>query len=604
MRVSFCTFACLLFALHALAQQKPTRLIVRGDDMGYAHSGNEALIRCYTEGIETSIEVIVPSPWFPEAVQLLRQHPGVDVGVHLALTSEWDNVKWRPVSDCRSLKDAKGYFYPMVYPNPNYPGQAILENPWTIADVEKEFRAQIELALRQIPRLSHISGHMNCTGMTPEVAALTLRLAREYQLDYDLGAQGVVPLGYDGSAKTPDERRQGFLKMLETLESGKTYLYVEHPGLNNAELQAIHHIGYEDVAGHRQAVTDIFTSEQVKNRIREKGIELVSYNEVFNALPRSTPQAEGFDPKAVDRYLEAVAKSGQDLHSLMILRHGKVVAERWLGEHAPAKRHILNSVSKTFTATAVGFAVAEKRLRVSDKVISFFPDDLPDSISPYLAALQVRDLLSMTVGHGVDHTGEIRNQTGSWERLFLSFPIEHRPGTKFVYNSLASYMLSAIVQKVSGEPLTDYLYPRLFRPLGITGVEWQSSPSGVNTGGWGLFVTTEDMAKMGQFLLQKGNWEGRQLLPATWFEEATAAHSVQPPQWLSADTKPEDSDWVQGYGYQLWRCRHGAYRADGANGQFIIVLPEQDAVIVTTANIGNMQAEINLIWEYLLPGLR
>src|SRR5689334_21340343 len=147
--------------------QKPARLIVRGDDMGFSHSGNEALIKCFNEGIETSIEVIVPSPWFLEMVKLLEQNPKVDVGIHLALTSEWDNVKWRPVAHVPSLTDADGYFYPFIWPNKNYPGRGILENKWTLEDVEKEFRAQIELALKKIPRISHVSGHMGCTHMDP-----------------------------------------------------------------------------------------------------------------------------------------------------------------------------------------------------------------------------------------------------------------------------------------------------------------------------------------------------------------------------------------------------------------------------------------------------
>jgi CubicO group peptidase (beta-lactamase class C family) len=188
--------------------------------------------------------------------------------------------------------------------------------------------------------------------------------------------------------------------------------------------------------------------------------------------------------------------------------------------------------------------------------------------------------------------------------MFLALPIEHKPGTKFVYNSLATYMLSAIVQKVTGEKVIDYLYPRLFRPLGIVGAKWEVSPTGINTGGWGLYIKTEDMAKMGQFTLQKGKWNGKQLLPTAWFDEATAAHITQPPVWFPAGGDVKDSDWVQGYGYQLWRCRHNAFRADGANGQFIIVLPEKDAVIVTTANITDMQGEINLIWDNLLPALK
>ena len=133
---------------------------MRGDDMGYTHSGNQALIMCYQQGIEKSVEVLVPSPWFAEAVKLLKQNPGIDVGIHLDLTSEWENIKWRPLTDCKSLQDSAGYFFPMVYPNKNYPGRAISEHHWKIEDVEKEFRAQIELALKEIPYISHFSAHM------------------------------------------------------------------------------------------------------------------------------------------------------------------------------------------------------------------------------------------------------------------------------------------------------------------------------------------------------------------------------------------------------------------------------------------------------------
>lgn len=600
----FCTLLFCLLVILVYAQQKTIRLIVRGDDMGYTHSGNEALIKCYKEGIETSIELLVPSPWFPEAVKLLKQNPGVDVGIHLALTSEWENVKWRPLSDCPSLKDSNGYFYPMVFPNKNYPGQSIMEKNWRIEDIEKEFRAQIELALKLVPRISHISSHMNCTNMTDEVKALTKKLAKEYNIDIDLEDYRVTRVGYDGPSKTPAEKIQSFMGMLDKLKPGNTYWFIDHPGIDNEELKAVYHIGYENVAMDRQGVTNLFTDDKVKEMIRTKGIKLVSYNDVGKALPRSTPEAEGVSSKGISNYLKAVKESGQDLHSLMILRHGKVIAENWFGEYASDKSHIMHSVSKTFTATALGFAVAENRLKVTDKVISFFPRDLPEKVLPYLAELQVRDLLTMSVGHDTDPTKEIRSQNGSWERMFLSTPIEHKPGTKFVYNSLATYMLSAIVQKVTGEKVIDYLYPRLFRPLGITSAEWLTSPTGINTGGWGLFIKTEDMAKMGQFLLQKGTWNGEQLLPTAWFEEATTAHITQAPSWVKPGTKAKDSDWMQGYGYQLWRSRNNSYRADGADGQFIIVLPDKDAVIVTTAKIGDMQAEINLIWKHLLPAIK
>lgn len=266
-----------LFFLSTACAQQPIRLIVRGDDMGYAHAGNEALIKCYKEGIQKTIEVIVPSPWFPEAVKMLADNPGVDVGVHIALTSEWDNEKWRPLTDCPSLKDADGYFYPMVWPNKNYPGQAIRENKWKIEDIEKEMRAQIELAIKKIPRISHISAHMGCTDLNDTVRALTARMVKEYNIHIDLKALGVKGISYDGPHKTSEEKIQSFINMLNKLESGNTYLFVDHPGLNTPELQAIHHIGYEDVATDRQGVVDTWTSEKVKAVIKQRGIQLISY---------------------------------------------------------------------------------------------------------------------------------------------------------------------------------------------------------------------------------------------------------------------------------------------------------------------------------------
>ncbi len=261
--------------------QRPPRLIVRGDDMGFTHSGNEAIIKSYKEGIETSIEVIVPSPWFPEAVKLLAKNPTVDVGIHLAITSEWENVKWRPLSDCPSIQDKNGYFYPMVFPNKNYPGQSVSENKWDIADIEKEFRAQIETALRNIPRISHISGHMGCPFLSESVRAMTKRLAKEYKIDIDPeGDYGVTRMEFDGPHATYTEKIDSFIKALGKLEKGRTYLFVEHPGFNNEELKAISHIGYEDVAGDRQGVTDLFTNEKVKAFIRQKGIELISYKDL------------------------------------------------------------------------------------------------------------------------------------------------------------------------------------------------------------------------------------------------------------------------------------------------------------------------------------
>lgn len=319
------------------------------------------------------------------------------------------------------------------------------------------------------------------------------------------------------------------------------------------------------------------------------------------ALPRSTPEAEGVSAEGIRQFVEAVEASTHEFHSFMVLRHGKVVAEGWWHPYRPDLKHTMYSCSKSFTATAIGFAVSEKRLTVNDKVTSFFPDDLPPSISPNLAALRVRDLLSMSTGHEPDPTFVV-GRDSNWVKSFFEQPMVHPPGTKFLYNTLATYVLSAIAQKVTGQKLLDYLTPRLFEPLGIRDIDWESDPRGINVGGWGLRLKTEDMAKFGQLFLQKGRWNGRQILPETWVEEASALQIVQHPDLPQA--KRDSSDWEQGYAYQMWRSRHNSYRGDGAYGQFIMVLPELDAVVVGTAETHDMQGEFNLIWKYLLPALR
>ena len=320
---------------------------------------------------------------------------------------------------------------------------------------------------------------------------------------------------------------------------------------------------------------------------------------VADTFPRSVPEKEGVSSRGILNFIEAVEQSGQELHSFMLLRHGKVIAEGWWNPYQPDLKHILYSTSKTFTSTAIGFAVSEGRLTVEDKVISFFPDQLPDTVSDNLAALRVKDLLSMTVGQNPEPFGLLRGQ--HWVKSFLAVPIIDEPGTKFLYNSVATYMLSAIVQKVTGEKLMDYLTPRLFEPLAIKDADWEVDSDGINTGGWGLRVKTEDMAKLGQLYLQKGRWNDQQLLPEKWIDEATTAKIMQKPD--ITDEKKAMDDWAQGYGYQIWRCRNNAFRADGAFGQYIIVMPEQDAVVAITANAGNMQKEIDMVWEHLLPAI-
>ncbi|HSH94857.1 MAG TPA: serine hydrolase, partial [Roseimicrobium sp.] len=293
-------------------------------------------------------------------------------------------------------------------------------------------------------------------------------------------------------------------------------------------------------------------------------------------LPRSTPEAEGISSQAVLKFLDSIAAGGFELHSFMLMRHGKVVAEGWWNPYGPELNHTMYSMSKSFTSTAVGFAVAEGRLSVDDKVISFFPESLPSTISDNLAALRVKDLLTMSVGNEKEPTSATV-LSEDWVKTFLEQPITHKPGAVFLYNSAATYMCSAIVQKKTGQRILDYLTPRLFQPLGVEGMTWETCPRGINTGGWGLSIKTEGLARFGQLYLNKGNWHGRQILPASWIEEATTFKIQQPTP--AKPSRPNDkNDWLQGYGYQFWRSQNGAYRGDGAFGQYTIVMPEQDAV--------------------------
>src|SRR5664279_2121312 len=323
---------------------------------------------------------------------------------------------------------------------------------------------------------------------------------------------------------------------------------------------------------------------------------------VITSLPRSVPEKEGVSSQGIIDFLNAAAKSKNEFHSLIFLRHGKVIAEGWWNPYKPDLHHTLYSLSKSFTATAVGFAVTEKKMSVSDKVVSFFPDALPDTISHYLAGMTVRDLLTMSAGMDPDPTFKIVANDSNWVKSFLKVPVVHEPGTKFLYNTLATYMLSAIVQKVTGEKVIDYLKPRLFEPLVIEGMDWEVDPHGINCGGWGLRLKTEDLAKFGQLFLQKGQWNGKQILPASWIEEASTKKIDQAPD--ARQSQKDSSDWMQGYCYQMWRCRHNAFRGDGAYGQYIIVMPDQDAVIAITAETPDMQDELNLVWEYLLPSIK
>lgn len=322
------------------------------------------------------------------------------------------------------------------------------------------------------------------------------------------------------------------------------------------------------------------------------------------------PRAETPDSvkTAMDGFFRQAAQDSMDIHSVMIVKDGQVVYSHWQSQGAASVPHVLHSVSKTFTATAVGLAISEGRMALTDKVVSFFPDKLPKEQSDNLMAMTVRDLLTMTCGHDVEPS--FRNAKDGeldWVTAFLAHPVVHEPGTFYLYNSLGTYMLSAIVQQVTGEKVVDYLTPRLFEPLHIDKPKWEESPQGINCGGWGLWLKTEDLAKMGQLLLQEGEWNGQQLIPAEWVAEMSKkqVESINPGTRMEeAEGKGmtvETSDWMQGYGYQMWRCRPGCFRADGARGQYIIVVPDKNAVIAITSDVEDLQGELNLVWERILP---
>jgi CubicO group peptidase (beta-lactamase class C family) len=308
------------------------------------------------------------------------------------------------------------------------------------------------------------------------------------------------------------------------------------------------------------------------------------------ALPRSSPEAQGVSSSAILPFVEAADRDVDSLHSFMFVRHGKVITEGWWAPYTPESPHVLFSLSKSFTSTAVGLAIAEGKLSVDDEVLKFFPGDAPAEPSAQLKAMRIRDLLRMNTGH---ETEPPRPPDQSWKQAFLNHPVRYKPGTHFLYNTSATYMQAAIIEKVTGMSLLDYLRPRLFDPLGIEHPTWDKSPEGICLGGYGLSIRTEDLARFGQLYLQEGKWQGKQLVPESWIQEATSFQT-------SNGSHPR-SDWDQGYGYQFWRCRNGCYRGDGAFGQYCIVMPEQDAVIAITGGVRDMQAVLNLVWDKLLP---
>jgi CubicO group peptidase (beta-lactamase class C family) len=317
------------------------------------------------------------------------------------------------------------------------------------------------------------------------------------------------------------------------------------------------------------------------------------------SLPRSSPEQQGIASADLLAFVEAADKEIDTMNSFMLVRHGQVVAEGWWAPYDRDTPHVLYSLSKSFTSTAVGFALAEGKLNLDDPVLKFFPEEAPADPPPNLRAMRVRDLLRMNTGNQSEapiRVDDPSKQNETWVKTFLSHTVPFKPGTHFLYNSPATYMLSAIVQKVTGQTVLEYLRPRLFEPLGFKDPVWVSSPQGITAGAYGLSVRTEEIARFGQLYLRKGMWNGKQVIPSTWVDQATAIQT-------STGSAPT-SDWDQGYGYQFWRSRHDSFRGDGAFGQYCMVIPELDAVVAITSGVRDMQQVMNLVWDKLLPAMK
>ncbi len=311
-------------------------------------------------------------------------------------------------------------------------------------------------------------------------------------------------------------------------------------------------------------------------------------------LPRAaSPEAVGVYADVVEQFIEYIQREELEFHSLMVLRHGKVAVE-WYNEPFDAHtKHTMYSVSKSFTATAIGFAVSEGLLSLDDKVVDFFPDYPPKTPHPYFDKMTVRTLITMTAGKQTDmleDKGKI-----DWIADFINSPWVFEPGTEFLYVNENIYMLCAILHRVTNMSVIEYLTPRLFAPLGIEIPFWETDQNGVEAGGWGLYITTEDLAKFADCYLHDGKYRGKRVIPAAWVKEATAN---QLPEGV---TQPcQDLDMRQGYGYCFWMNGGipNSYRADGMFSQFAIVLPDYDACIVTTAAVPIEQQARDAIWKF------
>ncbi|MDO4294005.1 MAG: serine hydrolase [Eubacteriales bacterium] len=312
---------------------------------------------------------------------------------------------------------------------------------------------------------------------------------------------------------------------------------------------------------------------------------------------RVSPGEAGVSEKGIGDFLKRLEEGRIDLHSMMLLRHGKVCAELWRAPHSPEELHAMHSFSKSLTSTAIGFAVQEGLMSLEERLVDLFPDRLPQKVSAHLEKATVRDLLIMGCGHATEPDGQ--NQP-DWIDRFLAHDFVYEPGTMFQYNTMGTNMLSAALLRKTGEGLTQFLRPRLLDRLGIGEVEISVLPDGVENGGAGYRLRTEDMARFITFVANRGRWQNEQLLNAAWFD-AACSKQIETSNGVFENKSP---DWQEGYGYQFWRCRpEGVFRADGMGGQFGIIMPDRDAVLILTEMTSDMQFVLQAVWDILLPAM-
>lgn len=303
----------------------------------------------------------------------------------------------------------------------------------------------------------------------------------------------------------------------------------------------------------------------------------------------------------LNEFIQAVEEEWIKMHSVMVMQHGEVIASHFWDQWDADTRHILHSVSKSVAVLAVGMAIDQGKLSLEERLIEILPDKMPEKVDERLETLNIRHLLTMSAGH--DQPLMLSHQRNNiflsdWSRYYLSVPLDRAPGEKFVYDSGCTYLLSAAFQRRMGITLSEYLAQNVFKPLGIYHVPWQTCPMGVTLGCAGLYLSPNELMKIGQLCLQNGRWKDRQLVPAWWIEECTK---------LQIDTSEyaqrRFAEYRSGYGYQFWNCTNGAYRMDGSMGQLVFIWPEKDVVIEMTAAADEARNEphamMKLAWEFL-----